>query len=571
MPDSKRKAKYQPSSDRASYSSVLKKGRATTAISRRWNPPEHAPTITGSRIMNMTELSKSIEHLTSHSAKCGGYCMLEGETHVGLATVISARCTNCHQEFKISSSTYTTTSTGAKKWHINIAAVLGQMSTGGGNARLEKVLTTMGVPGMRKQLFRSTEQFLGESMKEQLVQSMAAAGQKERELAISSNNYHQGVPYVSVVADGGWSKRSHKHSYNAKSGVAVIFGLKTKQLLFLGVRNKYCSVCAVAEHKKVSPKQHICYRNWDRSSCAMESDIIVEGFRLSEATHGIRYLKMVADGDSSVMYSIREAVPYGIYVEKIECANHAVKCYRSRLEQLAKDHPEYRGRGGLTKRAIQRLTVGARIAIRLHSKNGDIQQLRKDLRNGPAHVFGDHSSCSSSFCKYVDEATEVPVDDDQSEEEFTQQQEDQEPTTLLGHLNRIAEAETEVEPTPEDELAAQSGYTRSLSELPDGLFRKVMACGDRLVMLAPQLISNLTSNLAECYMGLRAICDGGKQYNRIQSGSFEHRCYAAGLQAQHGPQWGVKFWKGLTGEEPNQVCYCVPLLKYSTISSAIFT
>ena len=131
VPDSKRKAKYQPNSDRASYSSILKKDRATTAISARWNPvelSEQAPTITGSRIMNMTELSKSIEHITSHSAKCGGNCMLEGETHVGLATVISARCTNCHYEFKINSSTYTTTSTGAKKWHINIAAVVGQMS-----------------------------------------------------------------------------------------------------------------------------------------------------------------------------------------------------------------------------------------------------------------------------------------------------------------------------------------------------------------------------------------------------------------------------------------------------------
>ena len=33
---------------------------------------------------------------------------------------------------------------------------------------------------------------------------------------------------------------------NAKSGVAVIFGLKTKQLLFLGVRNKYCSATCVS-------------------------------------------------------------------------------------------------------------------------------------------------------------------------------------------------------------------------------------------------------------------------------------------------------------------------------------
>ena len=81
----------------------------------------------------------------------------------------------------------------------------------------------------------------------------------------------------------------------------------------------------------------------------MESDIIAEGFRLSETTHGVRYLKVVGDGDSSVMVTIRQAVPYGAFVEKIECANHAVKCYRSRLEALPKDHPQYRGRGGLTK------------------------------------------------------------------------------------------------------------------------------------------------------------------------------------------------------------------------------
>ena len=74
VPDSKRKAKYQPNSDRASYSSILKKDRATTAISARWNPvelSEQAPTITGSRIEH---LSKSIEH---NSAKFGGLsCML---------------------------------------------------------------------------------------------------------------------------------------------------------------------------------------------------------------------------------------------------------------------------------------------------------------------------------------------------------------------------------------------------------------------------------------------------------------------------------------------------------------
>ena len=31
--------------------------------------------------------------------------------------------------------------------------------------------------------------------------------------------------------------------------------------------------------------------------------------------------------------------------------------------------------------------------------------------------------------------------------------------------------------------------------------------------------------------------DGGKFFNRIQSGSFQHQCMAAALRVQHGPGW----------------------------------
>ena len=313
-----------------------------------------------------------------------------------------------------------------------------------------------------------------------------------------------------------------------------------------------------SREQRTSPQQHTCYRNWNGSSSAMESDIIAEGFRLSELTHGICFLKLVGDGDSSVLATIRQRVLYGSYVEKIECANHAVKCYRSRLEELAKENPQYRGKGGLTKRAMQRLTVGARIAIRMHSKDMNVQQLRHDLRNGPAHVFSDHNSCNPLFCKHIvqpaqvesaraSEEEETPHDDHSSTVQQSQL------SSLVDQISSIAATEMENEPTPEMEAIACNGYSAPLSRLPDGLFRKVLACGDRLVMLAPQLISNLTSNLAECYMGLRAICDGGKQYNRIQSGSFQHRCYTAGLQAQHGPQWKMKYWEETMSEPASQV------------------
>ena len=63
----------------------------------------------------------------------------------------------------------------------------------------------------------------------------------------------------------------------------------------------------------------------------------------------MRYMSVIGDGDSSVMAKFRACVPYGIYVEKIECANHTCKAYRSRLESLAKDNSQYQGKGGLTE------------------------------------------------------------------------------------------------------------------------------------------------------------------------------------------------------------------------------
>ena len=42
---------------------------------------------------------------------------------------------------------------------------------------------------------------------------------------------------------------------NANLGIGEIFGSVTGQLLFIGVRNKYCSVYFVAKRKEQSAKQ----------------------------------------------------------------------------------------------------------------------------------------------------------------------------------------------------------------------------------------------------------------------------------------------------------------------------
>jgi len=62
--------------------------------------------------------------------------------------------------------------------------------------------------------------------------------------------------------------------------------------------------------------------------------------------------------------------------ERVECANHAVKCNHGRLEQLAKDNSDFHGRGDLTKNVIQKITHGACCAIRKNSATNDVAKLK---------------------------------------------------------------------------------------------------------------------------------------------------------------------------------------------------
>jgi hypothetical protein len=53
---------------------------------------------------------------------------------------------------------------------------------------------------------------------------MKEAGEEERKLVESRAQFHHGIPAITVVVDGGWSRHSHKHTYTALGGVAIIVG-----------------------------------------------------------------------------------------------------------------------------------------------------------------------------------------------------------------------------------------------------------------------------------------------------------------------------------------------------------
>ncbi len=105
------------------------------------------------------------------------------------------------------------------------------MTTGSGHSHLETSMGILGIPVMTKPSFILTEQSIGEWWKEKLKESMCEAGREEKRLAEERGSFHEGSPAITVIVGRGWSKRSHKHSYNANSGMGIIVAKETGRLL----------------------------------------------------------------------------------------------------------------------------------------------------------------------------------------------------------------------------------------------------------------------------------------------------------------------------------------------------
>lgn len=148
--------------------------------------------------------------------------------------------------------------------------------------------------------------------------------------------------------------------------------------------------------------EHTCFRNWSGSSGAMEASIIVEGFKQSQIMHGLKYLQFIGDGDSSVYAKIRSEVSYGSDVSKIECRNHTVKNFGKALYKVKGDsRVSAEARKLLTANKIKELQDFCIRAIFSNAHNMDVESLKKDLQNGPYHVFGIHTNCSEQYCSSV--------------------------------------------------------------------------------------------------------------------------------------------------------------------------
>ena len=521
-------------------------------------------------IINLELLGMHVLEITTHCMRCPlAHAKLNsndlpikliGETHrMGLASIISAVCLGCEKTFNFDTSKKIKSSNNNQRYEINLRAVWGQMATGGGASNLNEQLGTIGVPGLRPNTFTAIEREISTWWKNILMNDMREAAEEEKQIALQKGHKHEDVPYITVICDGGWSKRSHKHSYNALGGVAIIVGAETGKVLHMGVRNKFCKTCTLAQTFNRKANEHECFYNWKESSQAMEADIILEGFLECESKYGLRYLNIIADGDSSVMANLIDKGPHWCkYIKKVQCANHALKCFRSNLEKLIQNNPSYKGRNNLSKQQRIRLVTAVRCAIRMRSKESNrasaILKLKKDIKNSINHVLGIHTNCSQDFCKVQQEKYSNPnntkvssnTDSVPTSSDVDSSSSSDSVQSIIDIINNQQDLWGEDDNDSGDDIDLNEQCT----DLNNNLLIDISVLLNRLCNIADQLICNFTTNLAESWMSIRMKLDGGKVINRNLGGSWEARCVGGGIRKNFGADWSPKVWQLVTHTSP---------------------
>lgn len=297
--------------------------------------------------------------------------------------------------------------------------ILGIISIGCGFSQLEEFSSCLNIPPMTTSIYNFEHTHIGNVIHDITWEEIEKAGKEEAEIAKEKGDVDEdGIPCITVIADGAWSKRSYKTNYDALSGVACIIGEATKKVIFLGVRNKYCCICAKAENKGVPVLQHKCFKNWGGSSTSMESDIILEGFRTSIQLHNLKYTKLVGDGDSSTTKKLQEVKPYGTkLVQKIECVNHLLRNFCQKLKETAKSPRSSTNKLVPMKlrKKLENSILKFRIAIKKAAQYRSEEAgpftdklifFRKDVLNSLDHIFGEHEKCDSYFCSGAKEGEE---------------------------------------------------------------------------------------------------------------------------------------------------------------------
>lgn len=167
------------------------------------------------------------------------------------------------------------------------------------------------------------------------------------------------------------------------------------------VKCSYCKKCESWKNKLNDAEfeewfethENECSANHTGSAGKMEVHSIVEIFKRSIETYNVMYRYYIGDGDSKTYTGVVGSHPYGdVEIIKKECIGHVQKRMGTRLHNLVKKNKQLGGKGKLTGKLIDKLTVYYGLAIRRHSDS--VQEMHKAIWA----TFYHYSSTDANQC-----------------------------------------------------------------------------------------------------------------------------------------------------------------------------
>lgn len=227
--------------------------------------------------------------------------------------------------------------------------------------------------------------------------SMKNAAAKEKELSEKDGE----TSGLTVSGDGTWKRRG----FSSLLGATSLIGWRTGKIMDLEVKSKICKSCDIwekkegtAEYEEWKETHHDkCERNHQGSSGKMEVDAVIEMFQRSESLHGTKYSKYIGDGDSKTFKGIIDSQPYeDLIVQKKECIDHVQKRMGKHLRSLVKNTKGLGGKGKLTGKLIDELTMYYGLAIRRNSSS--LEDMKREIWATLNHKISTNDKPQHSKC-----------------------------------------------------------------------------------------------------------------------------------------------------------------------------
>jgi hypothetical protein len=201
----------------------------------------------------------------------------------------------------------------------------------------------------------------------------------------------------------GWQVRSSGGKYGSSTGHALLIGARSKKVLDSIVFNKKCGLCTKHERKHgtlTNVRRHVCVKNYEGSSKAMEAAALVKMLSRIAEEKGVSICTVISDDDSNARAKARHVSNGGLLPLTVE-------------EPRFLADPSHRKR--VFARAIYNLsnlsakisTVNKGLAAHLKYCYGacvkryrhlSSEELSKKVYNILEHICDNHGGCHESWC-----------------------------------------------------------------------------------------------------------------------------------------------------------------------------